>query len=65
LYDLTLVIIAYSVIKDDKSNFGVRFGNKIGFRKTNAAVLNTEIIEGLDPKYDKFDISKKTEKKIA
>jgi uncharacterized membrane protein YebE (DUF533 family) len=65
LYDLTLVMMADGVIEDDEMNFCINFGNKLGLRKTNAALLITEIIEGLEDKYDKFDIFNKTKKHIS
>ena len=46
-------------------NFCINFGNKLGLRKTNAALLITEIVEGLEGQYDKFDIFNKTKKHFA
>jgi uncharacterized membrane protein YebE (DUF533 family) len=60
LYDLTLVMMADGIIEDDEMDFCVNFGNKLGLRKTNSALLITEIVEGLESDFDKFDIFNKT-----
>ena len=62
LYDLTLVMMADGIIEDDEMDFCIDFGNKLGLRKTRAALLITEIVEGLEKKLDKFDIFNKTKK---
>ena len=62
LYDLTLVMMADGIIEDDEMNFCIDFGNKLGLRKTNAALMVTEIVEGLESEFDKFDIFNQTKK---
>jgi hypothetical protein len=59
LYDLILVMMADGIIEDDEMEFCIDFGNKLGLRKTRAALLIIEIVEGLEGDFDIFNKTKK------
>jgi uncharacterized membrane protein YebE (DUF533 family) len=53
LYDLTQVMMADGIIEDDEMNFCTRFAQRLQLRKTCAALTITNIIAGIESKWNK------------